>query len=77
MGKQQYPSDVLTAKQLMTDFVPAAGATKCRNKPMGLTDMVFAETKKQGDVNPIYYCCVKQHPGGYMERHNITKEMGE
>ena len=34
MVEQKYPGDVLTAKRLMTDFVPATEATKQRIEMM-------------------------------------------
>jgi len=44
MGKQEYPSDVLAAKRLMTDFVPATGAVKHKRQESGPSDVAFVET---------------------------------
>ena len=44
MGKQEYPSNVLAAKRLMTDFVPATGAVKHKRQENSPSNVAFVET---------------------------------
>ena len=48
MGKQEYPSDVLAAKRLMTDFFPATDAVKHKRQESGPSDVAFVETGGSG-----------------------------
>ena len=48
MGKQEYPSNALTANRLMTDFIPATDETKQRSGARETTDVAFVETKDGG-----------------------------
>ena len=77
MGEQGYPSNILTAKRLMTDVFPAAGATKHQQKPKEHTNMAFVETQDKGDYNPICYCCRKRNLEGYLKICNVTDAVQE
>ena len=52
MGKQEYPSDVLTTKRRMTDFVPATGSVKHKRQENGPSNVAFVETKGEGKWLP-------------------------
>ena len=71
MGEQEYPSSVLTAQQLMMDFVPTTSAVKHKRKEMGPLDVAFVETNT--NLRSICYCCGEQHPGGYRKCLNMMK----
>jgi hypothetical protein len=43
MGKQEYPSDVLSAKRLMTDYVPTGGGGKPKQEQVESTNVAFVE----------------------------------
>ena len=61
MEEQEYPSDVLAAKRLMTDFVPATGAVKQTIQESGPSHVAFVET---GDREyPTCYACGRKHRG--------------
>ena len=72
MGKQEYPSDVLTAKGLMTDFVPATGAVKHRRQDSSPSNVAFVETKGERKWLPTCYCCGEKHEGGYRKCPNVS-----
>ena len=46
MGKQECPSNILQAKQLMTNLVVAAGEIKQRREPAKAMGMEFVKTKE-------------------------------
>ena len=72
MGEQEYPCDVLRAKRLMSDFVPAAPfAGRQRREQAQPTDVAFVEARAH---KPICYACGKRHVGGFRECLNVTKE---
>ena len=73
MGKQEYPSDVLAAKRLMTDFVPATGVVKHKRQESGPSDVAFVETGGGRSFIPGCYCCGEQHEGGYRKCPNVSE----
>ena len=73
MGKQEYPSNVLATKRLMTDFVPATGTMKHTQQESGPSDVAFVETRCKGKWSPTCYCCGERHPGGCKKCPNVTK----
>ena len=52
MGKQEYPSDDLVAKRLMTDFVLATGVVKHKRQESGPSNVVFVKTGGTGSLTP-------------------------
>ena len=62
MGEHTYPSNVLAAKRLMTDSVPATGVVEHTREKRCLSDVASVETKGTGDRHPICYCCWRHHP---------------
>ena len=64
MGKQEYPSNVLAAKRLMTDCVPATGVVEHKREESGPSDVAFMERKCKGKWYPTCYCGGEQYPGG-------------
>ena len=45
MVEQEYPSNILVAKRLMTGFVPATGDMKHKNQESGPSDVAVVETR--------------------------------
>ena len=52
MGKQEYPSNVLSAKRLMPDFVPVTGVVKHKRQESGPSNVAFVKTKGRREVYP-------------------------
>ena len=77
MGKNEYPSDVLSAKRPTTDFVPSSGVVKHKRQESGLSDVAVLETRREGMWSSTCYCCGKRHPGGYTKFPNVTKAVQE
>ena len=55
IGKQEYSSDVLAAKNLMTDFVQATGVVKHNRQESGLSDVTSVKMKGEGKWHPTCY----------------------
>ena len=73
MGKQEYPSNVLLAKRLMTDFVAATGAVKHKRQESGPSEVAFVKTGDGGKWSLTCYCCGEWHEGGYMKCPNVSE----
>ena len=71
MGDQEYPSNVLMAKRLVTDFVPTTSAVNHKCKKRGSSDVALVETNS--NFWPTCYCCKEQHPRGYRKCPTVTK----
>jgi hypothetical protein len=50
MGKHQCSWDVLPAKRLLTDFIPATGAPKRQIEPTEPMDVALVKTKNRGEI---------------------------
>ena len=77
MKEQEYPSNNLAAKRLMTDFVLATGVVKHRHQESGPLDVAFVETNDNTPWFPTCYCCEENHPGGYKKCPNVAQPVQE
>ena len=75
IGEQEYPSNVLAVKRLMTDCVLVTDAAKHTRQDSGPSGVSFVETTDR--EHPTCYAYGKSHCGGYRFCPNVTKEVQE
>ena len=79
LGKQEYPTTIMVAKRLMTDFQPTGGSVGGNHNQkdrLELTNVAFIEKNRTtGGFDPICYCCGNRcNNGGWCEFPNVTQQ---